>query len=405
MVRYIDTGSRDPKQALGTWLGDVLIGARAVVEVRIQSGFFGSGTLGYFEDVFDQLASSNAPTRMLIGSNDGETPRAALEDLLAVLGRRRSNLKLAVVSFQTGFFHPKVFHFVRADGSATAYVGSANLTASGVRSQHVEAGVILDTDDGDQAAVLMQIGSSIDQWFAESRSGAYQIQSSNDLDALVARGVIGVPAPPRIRRTSKSWDNGIRQFDQGHALYPLVAMPPIRTELPAVPPAESDLPASALSTGFAPRTQSPDRATRREAAPVIAHWSKKLPASDAQRKNTGNQSGAVALTQGEYVRQIDQTTYFRQDLFGSARWTDQTAVTGQPKQVARVPMRVTIDGIDHGILEFQISNASNRESGQNNYTAQLHLEPVSHLFRQTDMTGKRLEIERHDDGSFELRIS
>lgn len=110
------------------------------------------------------------------------------------------------------------------------------------------------------------------------------------------------------------------------------------------------------------------------------------------------------VTQGEYRRQIDQTTYFRHELFGDLEWKKDTANTGQPMDVATVAMRVDVDGADHGVLEFRVSNASNRESGQNNYTAQLHLEPISPLFRQADMTGKRLEIERFEDGTYALTI-
>jgi hypothetical protein len=45
-----------------------------------------------------------------------------------------------VLHFRAGFFHPKVFHFERADGSATAYVGSANPHWLRSHFLHVEAG-------------------------------------------------------------------------------------------------------------------------------------------------------------------------------------------------------------------------------------------------------------------------
>ncbi|HUZ53550.1 MAG TPA: hypothetical protein VMU94_13615 [Streptosporangiaceae bacterium] len=86
----------------------------------MQTGFFGAGALGYFESTLQQLTASDGHTRFLVGSNDGETPRAAVEDLLTVVGPPRPGMKIGVLSFQAGFFHPKVFHFQRADGSATA---------------------------------------------------------------------------------------------------------------------------------------------------------------------------------------------------------------------------------------------------------------------------------------------
>jgi len=135
LVRYIDTGARDPKQALGTWLGDVIFGSPiAVSALRIQTGFFGSGILGYFEDILDDLAANDLPTRFLVGSNEGQTPRGAIEDLLAVAGAPRPNLQIGIVSFVAGYFHSKVVHFEREDGSSAAYVGSANLTPPGVNA-------------------------------------------------------------------------------------------------------------------------------------------------------------------------------------------------------------------------------------------------------------------------------
>jgi hypothetical protein len=400
-VRYVDTGSRDPKQALGTWLSDVLLDpSDRVAEIRVQSGFFGSGALGYFEPALQDLASSDSHTRFLVGSNDGQTPRAAVEDLLAIVGPARGNLAVGVVSFTAGYFHPKVFHFKRIDGSVTAYVGSANLTPPGARSHHVEAGILLDTRDGDPVHVLHTIASAVDSWFSEARGGFYPVLTGADLDALVAAAVLGVPSPPRPTRSVRPPTGGHQTGQPGHPLYPLVAIPAIQIALSNKPP---EAKAAAQAGTTAPSVPAPATA-RPASAKRVAHWSKQIFSSDAQRKATGNQSGAIALTQGDYKRRIDQTTYFRSDLFGAETWRREAAVTGQPKEVALVAMHVKIDGTDHGELQFRVSNASNRESGQNNYTAQLHLEPISPLFRQIDMTGKRLEIERYDDGSYWLTI-
>lgn len=399
-MRYVDTGSRDPKDALGSYFAEVMLDPNEIVALRVQTGFFGAGALGYFQATLQQLASADGHTRFLIGSNEGETSRAAAADLLALAGPSRPGLALGVVSFQSGFFHPKVFHFERADGSSTAYIGSANLTPSGARSQHIEAGVILDTREYARPDLLKSIADAIDAWFDESRSGLYPIVDAADLDALVAAGVLGVvpPAPPS--RALKPATGGHQKGQQGHSLKPLVAMPAVIGSAVASP--TSAQPQAPTPSAAPVAVTQPAAAT--SAGMIVRRWGKRLPASDAQRKATGNQSGAIALTQGDYVRQIDQTTYFRNELFGTAVWQPDTANTGQPKEVATVPMHVTVDLMYHGVMDFRISNASNRESGQNNYTAQLHLEPISSLFRRTDMTGKHLEIEHHVDGSYWLTI-
>ena len=135
----------------------MLLGPSPVAALSVQTGFFGSDSLGYFEDTLLALSQSDGHSRFLVGSNDGLTPRSAVADLLQIAGQPRSGLRVGVVSFQSGFFHPKVFHFQRADGSSTAYVGSANLTGSGATSLHVEAGIILDTKQGDPQTVLGSI--------------------------------------------------------------------------------------------------------------------------------------------------------------------------------------------------------------------------------------------------------
>jgi hypothetical protein len=395
-VRYIDTGSRDPKHALGSWLDDILMGTIPVVGVRLQSGFFGSESLGYFEPTFQSLAQSNGVTAILVGSNDGQTPRRAVADLLTLVGAPRSGLKAGVVSFQTGFFHPKVFHFQRADGSSAAYVGSANLTGAGVMSQHVEAGIILDTNQGDPQAVLGQVADAIDAWFIESRLGLYPVSIEADLDPLVAAGVLGVPAPTRPTRTVQPVKSGGQQARPAHKLKALVVPPTIQT--PLTPASGTPSHAGGGLASATPPIPTP-------VGVLAQHWGKTLPASDAQRKPQGNQSGVVALTQGHYRRQIDQTTYFRQILFGQQAWQPATASTGQPMEIATVPMHTTVLGTYHGVLDYEVSDAPNRESNENNYTAKLHLEPVRALFSQIDMTGRTIEIGLDAQGDYWLTIS
>src|SRR5690606_34647936 len=147
-MRYLDTGARDPKQALGAWLEE-LAGDHDIDSLRWQSGFFGAEALGYLVDVLDRLASVGGVVHVLVGSNDGTTQRSDLELLLDLAGPPRANLRIGLVAFENAYFNPKTLHCGRCDGTEVAYVGSANLTPSGVASLHVEAGVVLDTRDDD----------------------------------------------------------------------------------------------------------------------------------------------------------------------------------------------------------------------------------------------------------------
>ena len=197
-MRYIDTGSRDQAKALGTWLQSVL--DDSVVALRLQTGFFGSNSLGLFVDTMARLSQINGILRVLVGSNDGTTQRGDVESLMKLAGPPRNNQRIGIVSFEEGFFHPKTVHILRNDLSAAAYVGSANLTKSGVSSLHVEAGILLDTREEDNPDVLVEIEEAIDWWFSKSRKGLYLVNSVADLDVLVRNNILNVPRPKKPRR-------------------------------------------------------------------------------------------------------------------------------------------------------------------------------------------------------------
>lgn len=166
-MRYVDTGSRDPAHALGAWLREIF--ATEIAELRWQTGFFSSDALGLLSEGLGRLVAENALTRVLIGSNDGVTLRDDVWELAQALGVPRANAQVAIVAYAGAFYHPKVCHVRRGDHSQAAYVGSANLTASGVASLHVEAGIVLDSRDGDPLDGLDTIAASVDWWFAGER--------------------------------------------------------------------------------------------------------------------------------------------------------------------------------------------------------------------------------------------
>jgi hypothetical protein len=123
--------------------------------------------------------------------------RADVEALVATLGIPRSEALLGVVNFGGGYFHPKTFHVRREDGSQKGYVGSANLTGAGVASLHIEAGVIIDTREGDPVDILDAVASGVDAWFESDRTGLLRVGSDQDVQRLVREGVLTDVAPPR----------------------------------------------------------------------------------------------------------------------------------------------------------------------------------------------------------------
>lgn len=384
-MKYIDTGGRDPEQALGTWLKSVLDGT--VVALRWQTGYFGANALGLFASTFADLQKRDLPLNVLVGSNDGITARTDVEGLLTLSGPSRKNRRIGVVSFDSGYFHPKTIHITRADGSAAAYVGSANLTESGIASLHVEAGVLFDSREHDDPAVLQGIASAIDWWFQKAPDGLNIVHASGDLEPLVKEGVLDVPEPSGPPRPAPSAPSGAKKH-RGFVLRYLL-------RLPAGPAG-----AESRTSSAKPALPTPSSTDTLNSP---ARWSKRLTKSDAQRKPSGNQRGSITLVRSSYP--IDAQRYFRYNFFSNVAWTAGTTQTGEIREAAIVPFDVTLLDKKLGVRQILITHAPNRESGQANYTSLLHLHPeLTPYFTKTNVTGKWLDLERLSDGSYVLRI-
>jgi hypothetical protein len=254
-MRYIDTGGRDPEQSVGAWLQSVL--TNAITEARWQSGFFTSDALGLFAPTLQRLATLEGLLNALVGSNDPGSMRADVLELVRIAGVPRANAQLGVVQYGNGFYHPKTFHFRRRDGGQCAYVGSANLTGAGITSQHVEAGLVLDTADGDPADVLNKIADAIDEWFRTRREGMHLVNSAADVDQLVTDGVLQLVPPPRPPAPPGGGGGG-RTTSAPPRLRPLFTLPGLPRAAPP-PPEPPALPAPPASVVIAPAPVSVNR--------------------------------------------------------------------------------------------------------------------------------------------------
>lgn len=222
-MRYIDSGTRDPTQALGSWFEAILRDGE-ISELRWQAGYYTADGLGFLAPTLARIRDQGGRVTALIGSNNGDTLRFDVERLALLLGVPRREAKLGVVSYAGSFFHPKTYHLTRRDGGQAAYVGSANLTFAGVGSLHVEAGVVLDTRDGDSAAQLGGIRDAIDGWFSGTRDGLIVVDALDVIDRLVVDGVLAELPPPRAQI-----ERGAGNAAAGHPprprLRPLIAVP------------------------------------------------------------------------------------------------------------------------------------------------------------------------------------
>lgn len=220
-MKYIDSGGRDPAHALGAWLANEASGG--IEELRLQSGYFGIDGLSPLVQTLARMAARDAPVKIVIGSNAGETPAGDVETLIDLTGLPRTNASLAIVQFGNALFHSKTWHLVRSDGSEAAYVGSANVGKAAVSGLNVEAGLLLDERDGDPSAVIKEIAAAVDRWFTGPLDGVELVTARGDVTRLVASGWVAKVRPPQITPASAAGTGGTRTAK----LAPLLALPPV----------------------------------------------------------------------------------------------------------------------------------------------------------------------------------
>ncbi|WP_233964673.1 hypothetical protein [Pectobacterium versatile] len=108
-----------------------------------------------------------------------------------------------------------------------------------------------------------------------------------------------------------------------------------------------------------------------------------LPAGDLQLLTTCHPSGVLRLTQSGYG--IDQTTYFRNDVFGDLAWN-----LIANKEMANANFRLKVNGVDVGVHNLEISHKASWESNQDNYTTGLHWGNATNLVQDDSLIGKNL---------------
>lgn len=191
-MKYVDSSIPLEDQTLAYWMKKV--SESGVAEFRCQAGYFTLEGASVLLPTITDCAKQNARISLLLGSNGGATLASHVAYLAGKLDIPRDNVSLGIVKFADSLFHPKVYAFSRADGTKTCYVGSANMTGSGISGKNVEAGIILDTAEGDDGKIFDQISERIEFWFGNKLSGLTIVEGPDDIDRLLeSRGLAQEP--------------------------------------------------------------------------------------------------------------------------------------------------------------------------------------------------------------------
>lgn len=401
-MRYLDTGGRDPTQALGAWFKALLLDGD-ISEIRWQSGFYTSDGLGFLAPTIERMRTARGRVAVLVGSNNGDTLQVDIERLAELLGVPRENADLGVVSIAGAFFHPKVYHFRRHDGSQTAYVGSANLTHAGVGSLHIEAGIVLDTREGDSAETLDSIARSIDDWFREpGRVGLRVVGDRGTVSTLADEGILAAQPPTRALNEGGGANTGTAPpRPRLHVLVPV----PAWGATPPPPP----VPQTPEPIGDDDESESGSALSTPDIEWELVWRSRGLSERDLNipsGSNT-NATGSIGLKKGDWDEDIDLRHYFRDVVFTSLPWSRDTKKAN--REVTTALFEVWINGALAGETALTISHNTDTASAtyrQHNEMTHLRWGEARNWVARRNLLGSVLTLyrERHPDRIPKFRI-
>lgn len=102
-----------------------------------------------------------------------------------------------------------------------------------------------------------------------------------------------------------------------------------------------------------------------------------------------NPTGSLSLGKGA-LTEIDQTIYFRKEVFSDAVWT--ISPFDIDKETASANFELIISGISYGIFNLLVSNNPRFESGQHNYTTSIHWGVAREYIAREELLDRELRL-------------
>lgn len=287
-------------------------------------------------------------------------------------------------------FHPKIYLFEATGEIAEVFVGSNNLTDGGLYTNY-EASTRTTFEFSSDYEEYIQFFASLETYLNPVGSTS-QILTSELIEVLVKRG--DVPTEKEIR---KNQAKTLKPKKKGN-----IPKSPFGVEKIKRPPT---LKKSVKRTSVTkPKTGiaiTPVQTSRVSNLGELLWQKTKLPASDVQRQK-GNVTGGLRLVQAKWQVSgnfIDQTTYFRNDVFGHLIWS--TWKTKPYSEKAETSFEVYILGESYGVHELMISHKPSGEASQHNYTTILHWGELAETIRQLNLVGKTFNLYSPPEGQAE----
>lgn len=360
------------------------------------SAFASEAGINGLSEHIEEAKKTYESLNIIVGVDQKGTSKEAL-DALSKLGIN------AFIFYQPNFsiFHPKIYLF-EGDERSELIIGSSNLTTQGLFI-NVEASIHLELVHSvpEEMQIVLDLKAKFKELFDFKNQNLKPI-TAELIDQFVAEKM--VPTEAQRKEIQKKIEEQLGEPTERiiRTLFP-------SRELPSAP------------NGFRrkrPRKVHENNIIAPEITttePILAEnfelvWRRgRLPASSVEIAGTANTNptGGLRLVQDKFQvdgETIDQTTYFRENVFGDLTW----AVVRQNPLVERAigQFYVSISGENLGVFALEIRHKPSGEAGQHNYTTSISWGELSKNVRERRLTGLSLKLYRSEDthGTFKIEI-
>ena len=327
------------------------------------------------------LLARGGHVRVVVGVSNRVTTAEGLELLLESAKKGAQVFVFHNDNAANPIFHPKLY-LCQEKYRAFLTVGSNNMTGKGLVGNY-EISLMEELDLRQQPdAELVAATERIVETYCDVASGFSHALDEAFLQELQAEGYLGSEKAGANRsETSAESDAAIDTTTPKKKLFASKVVPQATSRKGAAKPAVA-VPVPAAGRA------APAAANR---GPLV--WTKKLTLTDAQRQ-PGNVTGEVRLTQANWKingKVIDQTTYFRNDVFGRFNWR-KTKARSYSREETGVQFHIKVLGNNIGIHRLLVSDKPSGEANQGNYTSALHWGSLGDDIRKADVTGKTFSL-------------
>lgn len=361
-----------------------------------ESGIYGlSGHLSAAKNNFKNLS-------LIVGIDLDGTSKEALEEILGL-----SINSYIFYQKERPIFHPKIYLF-EGPKEVKLILGSSNLTSAGLFT-NVESSMIVEFDSADKEgfALLSELKDYYKPLFNFSDPNLFKVTTSIISDFYL-RGII----PDETNRISNFHKKTTPPNSQNSAGISALVIP--KRDIAKIPssfPSKPRMTSTSINTtltaapSISPVINAP---LVQPLQPAVLIWRKiSLSKSDAQNVPAGTKITAnLKLSQASFKLNnnlIDQTTYFRNQIFNNLNWV-QTKANNNSYEETFCTFQITILGNLIGTFTLKLSHDPVRIAGQGNTPTWLHWgNNILPFLQQTNITGRTLNLYQANQ-SFSIEI-